>query len=47
MLHGAASETSIAMAYRLADTRAARGATEALDMVAAMQVNHFPAGRKG
>ncbi len=36
----AATETSIAMAYRLADTLAAHGATEALDMDAAMQVIH-------
>ena len=36
-----ATETSIAMAYRLADTLEAHGATEALDMDAAMQVSHL------
>ena len=36
----AASETSIATAYRLAETLAAHGSTEALDMDAAMQVAH-------
>ena len=37
----AASETSIATAYRLAETLAAHGSTEALDMDAAMQVGCF------